>query len=197
MLKIRFKRSKYDNCVYYKFLSEHVFVVLLLYVDDILIASNNKYEVDLVKTELSKEFEMKDLGGANRILVIEIIRNRDEGLLMLSQETYLKKVLDKFGMLDAKPVSTPISQQFKLSMDQVPKSNEDLEYISQIPYVNAVGSLMYAMVCIQLDIAYVVSLVSRFMANAGKEHWKTLKWILRYLKGSLGNGLVYGGAVGH
>ena len=66
--------------------------------------------------------------------------------------------------------------------------------MAKIPYANAVGSLMYAMVCTRPDIAYSMSLVSRFMSNPGKVHWQALKWILRYIKGSLGKGLVYGGA---
>jgi len=66
--------------------------------------------------------------------------------------------------------------------------------MAKIPYANVVGSLMYDMVCTRPDIAYSVSLVSRFMSNPGKVHWKALEWIMRYIKGSLGNGLVYGGA---
>jgi len=63
-----------------------------------------------------------------------------------------------------------------------------------IPHANVVGSLMYAMVCTRPNIAHAVSLVSRFMANPGKSHWQALKWMLRYIIGSLGRVLVYGGA---
>ena len=66
--------------------------------------------------------------------------------------------------------------------------------MAKIPYANAVGSLMYVIMCTRPDIAYSMSLVSRFMSNPGKVHWQALKWILRYIKGSLGKGLVYGGA---
>ena len=66
--------------------------------------------------------------------------------------------------------------------------------MAKILYANVVSSLMYDMVCTRPDIAYSVSLVSRFMSNTGKVHWKALEWIMRYIKGSLGNGLVYGGA---
>lgn len=97
-------------------------------------------------------------------------------------------------MFNSKPVITPISQQYKLSVYQAPKTNEDKEYMDSIPYANIVGSLMYAMVCTRPDIAYAVSIVSRFMSNPGNSHWQALKWILRYIKGSLGRVLVYGGA---
>ena len=97
-------------------------------------------------------------------------------------------------MSGAKPVTLPISQQFKLSNDQAPSSEGGKKIMAKIPYANAVGSLMYAMVCTRPDIAYSVSLVSIFMSNPRKVHWQSLKWILRYIKGSLGKGLVYGGA---
>ena len=66
--------------------------------------------------------------------------------------------------------------------------------MSGIPYAEAVGSLMYAMVCTRPDIAYSVCMVSRFMANPGKEHWKAVKWIFRYLVGTVDKALVFGGA---
>ncbi|XP_042035223.1 secreted RxLR effector protein 161-like [Salvia splendens] len=60
-------------------------------------------------------------------------------------------------------------------------------------YSNAVGSLMYAMVCSRPDIAHAVSVVSRFMVQPGKEHWQAVKRIFRYLRGTYDVGLVYGG----
>ena len=68
MTRIRFKRSKFDNCVYFNFISNHYFVFLLLYVDGILIAIKKNDEIEFVKAELNSEFEMKDLGGAKRYL---------------------------------------------------------------------------------------------------------------------------------
>ena len=56
--------------------------------------------------------------------------------------------------------------------------------MQHVPYASAVGSLMYAMVCTRPDIAHVVSVVSRFLSNPGIEHWKVVKWILRYLRGT-------------
>ena len=109
MVKIQFHRSHCDNCVYFKFPSKAEFVILLLYVDDILIASNSKSEVEKLKSELSREFEMKDLGAAKRILGIEIKWDRKRKLLYLSQELYLRKVLERFGMSNSKHVTTPMS----------------------------------------------------------------------------------------
>ena len=66
--------------------------------------------------------------------------------------------------------------------------------MSQVPYALAVGSLMYAMICTRLDIAQAVGLISRFMANPVKEHWNTVKRILRYIKGTSGAALCFGGS---
>ena len=137
-----------------------------------------------LKSLLSSEFDMKGLGATKKILGIEIHRDRGVGKLWLSQKGYLKKVLERFSMLDAKPVSTPLSAHFKLSSELCPSSNEELEYMSKVPYANAVGCLMYLMVCTRPDISHAISVVSRFMANLGKEHWNEVKWIFRYLIGT-------------
>jgi hypothetical protein len=60
-----------------------------------------------------------------------------------------------------------------------PKTQEEIEYMSMVPYSSVVGSLMYAMVCTRLDIAHAVGVVSRYMNNPSKEHWEAVKWILR------------------
>ncbi|XP_058782988.1 uncharacterized protein LOC131657627 [Vicia villosa] len=196
MARISFIRSQFDHCVYFRFRPGNSFVILLLYVDDILIASNSVEDVMRVKAELNKEFDMKDLGAASRILGIDIRRDRKKSKLCLSQEAYLRKILEKFGMSNSKPVVTPTNPQFKLSIDQCPSTDVERAYMNNIPYANIVGSLMYAMVCTRPDIAYAVSLVSRYMANPGKAHWQALKWILRYINGSLNRVLIYGGALG-
>ena len=169
MLSNGFERSQYDSCVYIKFVDGSP-IYLLLYVDDMLIAAKSKKEITTLKAQLSSEFEMKDLGAAKKILGMEIKRDRNSRLLFLSQQNYIKKVLHYFNMHDAKSVSTPIAPHFKLSASQCPVSDEDIEYMSRVPYSSAVGSLMYAMVCSRPDLSYAMSLVSRYMANPINKH---------------------------
>lgn len=69
---------------------------------------------------------------------------------------------------------TPLAAYFKLSSNLCPQSDEDIDYMSQVPYSSAVGSLMYTMVCTRPDLAHVVSIVNRYMANPGKKHWKAV-----------------------
>ena len=90
-----------------------------------------------------------------------------------------------------KPVSTPLAPHFKLSASQCPKTEEEQEYMSKVPYSNAVGSLMYAMVCTRPYLSHAVGTVSRYMHNHGKEHWQVVKWILRYIQKTLDVGLIF------
>ena len=190
MIKNGFEKSEYDLCVYFKKTQDDEYIYLLLYVDDILLVSRKIEDINEVKKMLKTQFDMKDLGPAKRILGMDIERNRTGGVLKLSQSGYLKKVLQIFRMIEAKPVSIPIGAQFKL------KSLEDGEQGSagsddEVPYSNAVGSIMYAMISTRPDLAFAVGLVSRFMSNPSKEHWQAVQWILRYLVATQDVGLVF------
>ena len=135
---------------------------------------------------------MKDLGPAKKILGMQITRDKQSGTLQLSQSEYIKRVLQRFNMGDAKPVSTPLASHFRLSKDQSPQTDEDKEYMAKVPYASAIGSLMYAMVCTRPDIGHAVGVVSRYMSNPGKVHWEAVKWILRYLQGTINKCLYFG-----
>jgi len=87
-------------------------------------------------------------------------------------------------MHDAKPVSTPLAAYFRLSLALCPVSDDDIEYMSRVPYSSAVGSLMYVMVCSRPDLSHALSVVSRYMANSGKQYWKAVQWIFKYLRGT-------------
>ena len=192
MISNVYHMSKYDSCIYREIINSSGAVYLLLYVDDILIAGKHLSDIEKLKNLLKGKFEMKYLGSAKRILGIDIIRNRATGTLFLSQSRYISKVLERFQMMDSKPILTPLGAQFKLSNDMSPTSYADEVQMADIPYSQAVESLMYAMVCTRVDIAYAVSVMSRFMSNPGKLHWDAVKWIMRYLKGTLDHGLMYG-----
>ena len=172
-----------DHCVYVK-RSKDSFLILSLYVDDILLAGNNKEMIITTQKWLSSTFEMKDLGEASYVLGVKILRDRSKKLLGLSQETYIKKVLERFQMHNCKPIDTPVAKDESLSLKMCPKTSEEKERMARVPYASAVGSLMYAMMCTRPDICYAVGLVSRFQSNPGIAHWKAVKRILRYLKGT-------------
>ena len=101
MLSHGFKRSEFDSCVYTKFVDGSP-IYLLLYVDNMLIAAKSMKEIAALKSQLSSEFEMKDLGAAKKILGMEITRDRKSRFLSLSQQSYVKKFLNRFNMHNAK-----------------------------------------------------------------------------------------------
>ena len=82
----RYTRNKFDRFVYFCKLREVAFIYLLLYIDDMLIASKSQNEIEKLKTQLSQEFEMKDLGEAMKILGMEIYRNKARGKVNLSHK---------------------------------------------------------------------------------------------------------------
>ncbi|GMP45292.1 hypothetical protein CsSME_00013869 [Camellia sinensis var. sinensis] len=107
-----FTRCQADHCCYFKRFDKS-YIILLLYVDDMLIAGSNIEEIKRLKKLLSDQFEMKDLGVANKILGMRIHRDKANGTLMLPQAEYVKKVLKRFNMDSVKPVSTPLASHFQ------------------------------------------------------------------------------------
>ena len=136
----------------------------------------------MLKRKLAKSFTMKDLGDVKKILGVRITGDMKNRKLTLSRVEYIEKVLERFRMQNAKPVSTPLSNHFKLSKEMCIETHEEIDYMSRISYSLAVGSLMYAMVCTRPDIAHVVGVVSGYMNNIGEEHWKEINCILMYLR---------------
>jgi hypothetical protein len=100
---------------------------------------------------------MKDIGPAKKILGMEIQRDRRAGTLSLSQKCNIEKVLEKYNLTNCKSVATPFASHFKLSSRQCHVTEDEKEHMSHIPYSNAVGNLMYAMICTRPDLAHVVS----------------------------------------
>jgi len=119
------------------------------------------------------------------------MRDRNKGELFLSQQGYLRNVVERFKMKYSKVVGTPLGHHTKFSIKQCPQSDEEKSKMEGTPYASGVGSIMYGMVCSRPGLSYAISVISRFMANPGQVHWQTLKWVLRYLNGSLKGGLKY------
>nr|GEV16929.1 retrovirus-related Pol polyprotein from transposon TNT 1-94 [Tanacetum cinerariifolium] len=187
-----FKRSSYDICVYYRSYAPGDYIYLLLYVDDMLIACKSKVEIGSTKSLLKKKFNMKEVGKGNKILGMKIVRDRSRNIMRVSQSGYVSKILNNFRIDNGKSVKMPLGGHFKLSLKDCLVRDCDVERMSKMPYKNAVGSLMYLMVCTRPDISYAVSVVSRYLANPRKNHWEAVKWILKYLRGIANVGFVYG-----
>ncbi|CAM8902732.1 unnamed protein product [Rhodiola kirilowii] len=134
---------------------------------------------------------MKDLGHAKKILGVNIIRDKRNKKIYLSQSDYLNKVVDKFAMRSAKPASIPLGGHLELTKADCPKIDQEKLKMSNIPYDVAVGSVMYDMLCTRPDLAFSISVLSRFMSNPSENHWLGMKYWLRYLSSTANLGLVY------
>ena len=103
-------------------------------------------------------------------------------MLFRSQSLYLEKVLKKFNMMDSKKGLLPVRHGIHLFKTLSPKTSEEIVEMAKVPYASAIGSSMYVMLCTSPDIAYAVSVTSRFQSNPGLEHWVVVKAIFKYLR---------------
>jgi hypothetical protein len=194
MEKQGYSRCHFDHCVYFKNIENGSYSILLLYVDDMLVVGSNMQDINVLKKKLANSFAMKDLGAATKILGMRITRDRKNRKLTLSQGEYIEKVLERFRMQNEKPVSTPLAIHLKLTKEMCTKTQDQIEYMSRVPYSSTVGSLMYVMVCTRPYIAHAVGVMNRYMKNLGKEYWEAIKWILNYLRGIATHALCFGGS---
>jgi hypothetical protein len=195
MLSAGFLRLQADTCVYV-LRRDGLVIFVALYVDDLLLLSNSLSELISLKQELAKKFEMKDLGEAQFILGIQIERDRSAHTLSQSQQSYIKKIVERYSMSNSKAVSTPLDLGTRLSKSDSASTPEEVAEMKNVPYQSAVGAIMYAMLGTRPDIAFAVTTLSQFNNNPGMPHWVGVKRVLRYLNASMNNKLVYGGSNG-
>ncbi|TYJ97931.1 gag/pol protein [Cucumis melo var. makuwa] len=160
-----------DEPYVYKKINKEKVAFLVLYVDDILLIGNDVAYLTDVKAWLAAQFQMKDLGEAQYVLGIQIIRDRKNKTLVLSQATYIDKMLVRYSMQNSKNDLLPFRHGVHLSKEQCPKTPQEVEDMRRIFYVSAVGSLMYVMLCTKSDIYNAVGIVSRYQSNPGLDHW--------------------------
>ena len=157
-----FEKSPDEPCVYKRIQGTKV-VFLVLYVDNILLIGNDIEVLSSVKGWLQNKFDMKDLGEANYILGIKLLRDRKNKVLALSQALYIDKILARFSMENSKKGTLPFRHGVHLSKEQSPKTLEQKERMSRILFASAIGSLMYAMLCTRPDICYLVGVYLCFL----------------------------------
>ena len=123
---------------------------------------------------------MSDLGEVSYLLGIGIYRDREKGGMTLSQKQYIKFLLQRFRMENAKGVLTPLEKK-KSIVNSVPQDEVEEADMKNVPYSEAVGSLMYAMLGTRPDLAFPVSHLSQYLSNPSLIHRKSVKRVLRYL----------------
>ena len=134
---------------------------MVLYVDDILLAANDTDMLVETKQLLFIHFDMKDLGEASYVLGIQILRDRPNGIMILSQQTYIECILKMFNMQSCSFDKAPIVKGDIFSKGQCPHNDIEIDQMKTTPYSLFMGSLMYAQVCTHSNIAFVIGLLGR------------------------------------
>lgn len=178
--KMNMKQSDHDECIY-SFITVNKCIVAALFVDDIIIFTNSIDFFKILKDNLAKICTIKDLGPIQRCLGINVTRNRQQGYIALDQRDYIQSILKNFGMHECRPTSTPMDPNADSSFREPQNEESDLK---NIPYQNAVGSLMYLAQATRPDLAFAISTVSRFNQSFNMSHWNMIKRIFRYLQGT-------------
>lgn len=179
--ELGFRSSKADTSLFF-YNNKGLMMFLLVYVDDIIVASPSAQAVIALLRSLEKEFALKDLGELHYFLGIEV--KKASGNILLNQERYASEIVKRVSMENCKSVSTPLSIVEKLSAYEGEKLGEK----DATQYRSVVGALQY-LTLTRPDISFSVNKVCQFLQNPTTVHWATVKRILRYVKGTLGLGL--------
>ncbi|EGD83534.1 hypothetical protein PTSG_12133 [Salpingoeca rosetta] len=174
-----------DACIYRRTCKGGKVMWVAVYVDDLLIFADSDSDMAAFKKAISKRFKMKDLGSPDICLGIKVQHDRKARTVTMSQEHYLRSVLETFGMADCKPVGTPLCTGY------VDKPADKEEPLPDVPFRELLGSLLYAATMTRPDISAAVSILSRRMQHFGMDHWKAAKHLLRYIKGTLSYTIKY------
>ena len=181
-VKERFERCNCEHTLFTKTGDGGKILIVSLYVDDLFFTCNDESMFVKFKNSMKLEFDMIDLGKMKYFLGVEVLQN-PEGIY-ISQRKYAKEVLDRFRMEKSNSVKNPIVPGIKLMKD------EEVAKVNATMYKQLVGSLMY-LIAKRLDLTYVVSLISRFMASPIELHLQATKRVLRYLKCIVDLGVFY------
>lgn len=180
LLSLQFRRSKLDPCLYSRRRNGKL-TVLGLYVDDVIIVSEDDADSDEVMLLLGQKFDIKDMGDAEKCLGICIKRN-DEGIFLHQSDT-IEELLANMEMASCRPVHTP--------MDTT-RSFDDNEMMTNTGLMRkAIGSLLWISNCTRPDISAAVNYLTRFVSRPRQSHWTGVKRIYRYLRGTSSFGLFF------
>ena len=182
MLSMGYKQSQGDHTLFIRRSSSGGVTILLVYVDDIVITGDDIDSIALLKEQLVKEFEVKELGRLKYFLGIEVAHSKSG--IFISQQKYVVDLLTAAGKLGCKPASTPMEPNHRLY--DAPEEG----LVDKGSYQRLVGKLIY-LAHTRPDIAYAVSIVSQFMHNPRESHLKAVHRLLQYLKGTPGKGILF------
>jgi hypothetical protein len=189
--ELGYEQLECDKCIYIKNTS-HGLIILCIYVDDTIIAYPKEVESIWLsdKTKIATKYAIKDVGDCIWILNMKVNRDRINHTITLSQEAYIKRILENFNHAECKTLINPcIDADLFLPPDGVDMTRLTPDRLTL--YQSIVGSLLYAALTTRPDIAFAVSELSRFSTQATEFHLQAAYHTLRYLAGTTNQGLVF------
>ncbi|KAI5748286.1 hypothetical protein M8J77_023876 [Diaphorina citri] len=180
---LNFKRSEKDYCLY-TLNNNGEMLYLIVFVDDIILASKSIDLINIVKSQIGNVFKIKDKGQVKNFLGLEIEHDMENGILKIKQSSYIDKMLKRFNMEDCNETPIPIDPKFSLD-------DNACEEKTKRPYRELIGSIMYLMLATRPDLSFCINFFSRYQNNYCEQLWQSLKRVLRYIKGTRDFGLIY------
>ena len=178
-----------DACLYTFKIEGRLVAILGLYVDDCLMGGEPEVCKKLVDA-LTAIYNMTVEDKPEFMLGIAIDHDIKAGTLRLSQEAYCNRMLETYNMTDCKPVKTPAAVE-RLTAGVGEISKEEAEAMKKVPYRNAVGALLFLMLCTRPDLAFATIQSAKFVEDPRPSHWQAIKRIFRYIKGTANYGITY------
>ena len=190
-----FEQCQADPRVFRRVLRRNLVVIIVVYVDDLLVASGTKRDEEQAINDLRSCFPIKNLGEAGFYFGCHITRDRDARTLTFDQHHYRRTMASKFSV--EKTSTTPAAAEAKpLSKDDAPQTEAETEEMHATPYREAVGALMWAATMTRSDVVYAAHQLGNFNDNPGPTHWRAVKRVLQYLWRTKDVGITYGGTPG-
>ncbi|CAN0377492.1 unnamed protein product [Ascophyllum nodosum] len=190
-----FEQCQADPCVFRRVLCGKVVVIIVVYIDNLLVASETKRDEEQAINDIRSCFPIKDLGDAGFYLGYHITRDRDAGTLKFDKHHYVRTMASKFGV--EKTSTMPAAAGAKpLSKDDALQTETETEEMRVTPYREAVGGLMWAATMTRLDVAYAAHQLENVNDNPEPAHWRAAKRALQYLWRKQDVGITYGGTPG-
>jgi len=177
LVSFGFLQSKADYSLFTKTVQDK-FTAILVYVDDMMIAGNDKQEIIKLKQQLSSQFHMKDLGELRYFLGLEIVRTAQG--LFVSQKKYITDLVREYNLAHSKPMKLPLHTQVKLSGTPLSQPEQ---------YRRLIGKLLY-LTLTRPDVSYAVQLLSQYLQSPTTAHMQAALHVVQYLKGSPGQGIL-------
>jgi transposase InsO family protein len=188
--KLGYTTSRADPCVRYKKEGRN-YTLTNTYTDDVFGASKSGEEAKKRKEEIGKVWEAKDVSETEFFLGMKVQQDLKLGTVRFTQRPYWESVINRFNLGGIVPRNTPLPVGIILDNNMSPKTDSEKKIMDDKPYRSVLGSVMWGQLATRPDLSFAVSLLTRFQANPGIEHWNALIHVIGYINNTIDYGLTY------